>query len=237
MADNIDVRVSPALDPETYRSIEGYEEHAQFVGGVVNAMNDAYVTVGKLWDARRLADSNGVWTEEQRIINVGREAEKHKQRILKRLDLAATDLAATIAHTEAQLTQPLTEKAGQGSLNGEVRGFVRTLKRGEREAFMRDALERDDEPTLTAILGAQSFLTGLTPLDHEHYLRLYHQKKRPDLVRRLDVMEQFRTRLDRIAPVVHEQFARPVGAKPNIVGALQVANDQAVAALKIEPTA
>ncbi len=237
MADNIDSRVSPALDPETYRSIEGYEEHAQFVGDVVNAMTDAYGTCGKLWDARRLADSNGVWTEEQRILNVGREAEKHKQRVLKRLDLAATDLAATIAHTEAQLTQPLTEKAGQGSLNGEVRGFVRGLDRSEREAFMRDALERDDEPTLTAILGAQSFLSGLTPLDHAHYLREYHTKKRPDLVRRLDVMERFRDRLERIGPVVHEQFSRPVGAKPNVVGALNVANEQALAALNIKPTA
>ncbi|MDF7774045.1 hypothetical protein P1X14_02200 [Sphingomonas sp. AOB5] len=236
MPDKIDTRVSPALDPETYRAIEGYEENAQFVGGVVNAMNDAYVTLGKVHDARRLADSNGAFTEEQRILHVGQVAEEHKLRILKRLDLAERDLAATIAHTEEQLMRPLTEQAGLGSLNGEVRAFARGLDRSEREAFMNATLEGDDEPTLTAILGAQSFLSGLTPLDHDHYLRLYHQKRRPDLVRRLDVMQRFRDRLDRIAPIVHEQFAKPVGAKPGIVAALSKANEQALAALKIEPT-
>lgn len=237
MPDDIDSRVSPSLDPETYRLIEGVnDETIKFVGGVINAMNDAYVTVGKLWDARRLADSNGAFTEEQRILNVGRVAGEHKLRILKRIDLASADLAANILHTEKQLMEPLTEQAGLGSLNGEVRAFVRGLKRGEREAFMNEALERDDEPTLTAVLGAQSFLSGLTPLDRDHYLRLYHQKKRPDLVRRLDVMQRFRDRLDRIGPIVHEQFAKPVGAKPNIVAHLARADDEARAALKIEPT-
>lgn len=237
MADNLDTRVSPSLDPETYRLIEGYEEHSQFCGGVVNAMNDATVTLGKLHDARALADRNPAWTEEQKILHVGREADAHKHRILKKIDSEAATLAATIAHTEAQLMQPLTEQAGLGSLNGEVRSFVRGLDRSEREAFMTEAFERDDDATLTAVLGAQPFLSGLTPLDHEHYLRQYHTKKRPDLVRRLDVMNRFRERLDRIGPIIHAQFEKAVGARPGVVSALNRANEQALAALKIEPTA
>ena len=238
MSDNLDVRVSPSVDPETYRNIEGYtDETAPFVGGVVNAMNDAYVTIGKLHDARKLADSNGAWTEEQKVLNVGREAEKQKLRVLKRFDLADRDLNATIAHSEAQLMEPLTERAGLGTLNGEVRAFVRGLDRSEREAFMRDALERDDVPTLEAVLGGQHFLSGLTPLDREHFLRLYHEKKRPDLVRRLDVMKRFRDRLDGIGPIIHEQVTRAVGAKPGVVAHLDRANEEALAALKLEPTA
>lgn len=236
MPENLDTRISPALDPITYTSIDGYEQHAQFVGVVVNAMNDAFVTLGAVHDARRLADTNGAWTEEQKVINVGREAEKHKLRILKRFDLAERDLSATIAHTEGQLMQPLTEKAGLGSLNTEVRSFVRGLERHAREAFLSEALARDDEPTLTALLGAQPFLSGMTQLDQEHYLRLYHQKKRPDLVRRLDVMKRFRERLDGIGPIVHAQFTRAIGAKPGVVAALSRADEQARAALNIQPT-
>ena len=101
MAEDIDIRVSPSLDPETYRSIEGVnDETAKFVGSVINAMNDAYVTVGELWDARKAADDNPGWTPETRIEMVGRVAEKHKQRVLKKIDLAESDLAANIAHTE-----------------------------------------------------------------------------------------------------------------------------------------
>ena len=237
MPDNLDIRVSPALDPETYRAIDGFtEEMAPFVGGVVSAMNDAYVTVGKLHDARKLADQNGAWNEQQKILHVGREAEKQKLRILQRFDFADRDLTATIAHTESQLMVPLTERAGQGTLNGEVRAFVRGLDRSEREAFMRDALERDDVPTLEAILGGAHFLSGLTSLDRDHYLRVYHEKKRPDLVRRLDLMKRFRDRLDGIGPIIHAQFEKAVGAKPGVVAHLDRANEQALAALNIQPT-
>lgn len=234
----IDTRVSPALDPETYRAIDGYDdETAPFVGHVVSAMNDAYVTLGKLHDARRLADRNGAWTEDQKVLIVGKEAEKQKQRILHKIDLADRDLNANIAHTEAQLMEPLTERAGLGTVNGEVRAFVRGLDRSEREALMREALDRNDEPTLTAVLGCQPFLSGLTPLDREHFLRAYHSKKRPDLVRRLDVMRRFADMLGRTAPVLHAQFEKAVGAKPAALRAIQEADAQAQAALKIAPAA
>lgn len=237
MFDNIDTRVSLSLDPETYRAIEGYNDETRtFVDHVINAFNDAHVTVGKLWDAREAADGNPGWTEEQRILNVQRVAEKHRSRVLKRFDLASRDLAANITHTEDELSRPLTERAGMGTLNGEVRAFVARLERPKRSAFMAEALERDDGPTLEAVLGAQPFLSGLTPVDHEHYLRLYHEKKNPHLVRRLDVMNRFLDKLDRIAPVLREQFDKPVGAKPNVASAIKVANDRAMAALKIEPT-
>lgn len=236
MPEDIDVRVSPSLDPETFRGIEGNtDEMGKFVGCVVNAINDAYVTLGKVHDARALWASNLAVTKENAVIIVGKEAEKQKQRILKRLDLADRDLNVNIAHTEAQLMEPLVEQAGLGSLNGEVRAFVRGLDRSKREAFMNEALERDDEATLTALLGAQHFLSGMTALDREHYLRLYHTKKRPDLVQRLDVMQRFRKRLDGIGPIVHAQFERAVGSKPNVVAQLDRANEQALAALKIEP--
>lgn len=236
MADNIDTRVSPALDPETYANIEGYHEQAQFVGCVVNAMVDAYDVLGRLHDAKALADSNPAFTPENRVILVGRKAEADKARVLKRLDLAARDLSANIAHAEAQLMEPLKERAGLGSVNREVRAHVKALDRSEREAFMREALDRDDDATLTAVLGAQPFLSGLTQLDRDHYLREFHQKKRPDLVRRLDVMRRFQERLDSIGPIVHAQFAKAIGAEPGVVAAWSRVDAEARAALGMSPT-
>ncbi len=237
MSEKIDTRVSPALDPETYRAMEGYNDDTRgYVDDVINAFNDIYVTLGKVHDARVLAEKNPAWTPENRVLIVGQEANKQKERVSRRLDRAYQDLKGRIAHTEGELSRPLTERAGLGSLNGEVRGFVRGLNRGEREAFMNAALERDDGPTLEAILGAQPFLSGLTPLDQEHYLRLHHVKKNPHLVARLDLMQRMLDMIHRSGPVVHAQFEKAVGAKPSLVGALRAANDQALAALKIEPT-
>lgn len=233
----IDSRVSPALDPETYRSVEGYNDDTRgFVDSVVNAFNDAYVTVGKVHDARELWERNAAVTPENRIIIVGQEADKQRDRVLNRLSLAERDLRANIAHTEALLMQPLTEQAGLGSLNGEVRAYVRQLDRSGREAFMREALDRNDEPTLTALLGAQHFLSGMTPVDRDHYLRLYHEKKQPQLVQRLDVMQRVLGLFERSVPIVQAQFDKAVGAKPSVVAHLNRANEQAKAALNIQPT-
>lgn len=239
MSDKVDTRVSLSLDPETWRSVAGYtDETAPFDGGVISTINDAFVTLGKVHEARQRAEENLAWTPEQRILIVGKEAEKHKTRLLQRIDRADRDLTANIAHTEAQLMEPLTEKAGLGTLNTEVRAYVRGLEtRGEREKFMRAALDTDDEATLTATLGGLPYLSGLTPEDRDHYLRLYHQKKRPDLMRRLDLMKRLQERLGGIAPVVHKQFERAIGAKPGVVTALKGQEDRALAALKIEPTA
>ncbi len=235
MADDPDTRISPSLDPETYRSIEGYERHAQFVGCVVNAMNDAYVTLGELHDARKLAESNRAWTPENRILIVGKEADKHKLRILKKFDLAQRDLAANIAQTEKLLSEPLEQKAGLGSLNVEVRAHAKALSRSDREAFLREALDRGDDATLTAVLGGQHFLSGMSKVDHDHFVWRYHSKRNPELVARLDTMQRFRDRLDRIGPIIHAQFAQAVGADPGTLHAIRDANERALNALNIEP--
>lgn len=237
MSGKIDTRVSLSLDPDTLRAMDGYSDDTrQFVDGVVNAYNDIYVTLGKIHDARRLAESNPAWTPENRILIVSKESQKQRSRVLTRLAQAERDLRANIEHTERELSQPLTERAGLGTLNGEVRSFARGLDRPKREAFMREALERNDEATLTAVLGAQPFLSGLTPLDHAHYVRTYHSQRQPHLVRRLDLMKRFLETVERNTPIVHAQFEKAVGAKPNAVAAIHAANDRAMAALKIEPS-
>lgn len=229
---SVDTRVSPALDPETYRSVEGYNDDTrQFVDVVVNAFSDIYQTVGAAHDARVLAEFNPAWTPENRILIVARDVEKARQRAVGRLANAERDLRANIAHTEKLLSEPLTERAGRGTLNGEVRVHVAKLDRKQRSTFMAEALERDDGPTLEAVLGAQPFLSGLTPVDHDHYTRMYHEKKNPHLVRRLDVMNRFLEMVERNGPVVHLQFEKAIGAKPRTVENLKSLDDQAKAAL------
>lgn len=231
-ADNIDTRVSPALDPETYRAIEGYNDDTrQFVDCVVNAFNDIYQTVGKAYDARKAADANPGWNDALRIQIVSREVEGAKQRALKRLANAERDLRANIEHTSKQLSEPLTERAGRGTLNDEVRRHANGLDRAQRSKFITDALERGDELTLTAVLGAPFYLSGLTQVDHDHYTRMYHERENPALVRRLDVMNRFLEMVERNGPVVHVQFEKAIGAKPSVAANLNRLEDEAKAAL------
>ena len=235
---SVDHRVSPAVDPETFRAVEGYDDETRgFVDDVVSAFNDAYVTLGKIHDARELWERNPTTTDAQRILIVSKEAAKHKDRITRRLDRAHDSLKARIEFVENELSRPLTEMAGRGSLNAEVRTYAKGLSRSEREKLLQSSLIAGDDPTLAAILGAQPFLSGLTDVDHAHFLNKYHTQKNPHLVRRRSVMVRVLALIYRSGPVLHKEFVRAVGAKPQDVNAIDLANERALAALRIEPTA
>lgn len=238
MPDNIDARVSPALDPERLRLMDGYnDETRMFVDGVVNAYNDIYHVLGKLHDARVLAEGNGAMTPDARVLAVSRAAERERGRVMTRLANAERDLRANIAHTEELLTEPLTERASRGTLNTEVRAHVAKLQRGEREKFMNDAFEANDEATLEAVLGGPHFLSGFTKIDHEHYVRTYHERRNPNLVKRLDLMNRFLGEIEKSPPILRTQFEKAVGAKAKVAEAIRLADNRATEALKpMQPT-
>jgi hypothetical protein len=239
MPDKMETRVSLTLDPETLRAIDGYNDDTrQFVDCVVGAFSDIHQVLSKLHDARVLAESNGAWTPEMRVAAVSRAAERERERVLGRLAGAERTLRANIAHTEKQLTEPLTERAGRGSLNAEVRAHVKSLNtRSEREKFMTAAFEANDDPTLEALLGGPHFLSGFTKLDHDHYVRTYHERRNPNLVKRLDLMNRFLTEIEKSPPILRTQFDKAVGAQHKVAEAIRVADDRATEALKpIAPT-
>jgi hypothetical protein len=238
MKDGIDIRVSPSIDPEVIKAVEGYnEETAPFVGDVINTFNDIYMTLGKVHDARELAARNPAFTPENRVLLVAKEADKHKERLFKRLDRAHDDLKARIVHTEAELSRPLTQQAALGSLNAEVRAYCKELSRADRSKLISEAMAADDDATLQSILGAQPFLSGLSRVDHDYYIHQYHSKKNPHLVARLTVMKGVLDKIHQSGPIIHRQFEKAIGGKPHDVNAIQTANERALAALRIEPTA
>jgi len=204
---------------------------------VANFFDAARESLSKLHNARELWQANPAVTKAGAVVIVAKEAQVLQPKVLKRYDLAIRELEANIAHAEAQLAEPLIELASRGPVNAEVRAYARTLDRKGREAFMREALNSNDEATLAAVLGAQPFLSGLTPLDQEHFLRNYHEKKRPDLVRRLDVMRRAQERLLDVRPILFTAFSKAVGASPVEAAAYLRADEAAKAALNIEPHA
>lgn len=238
MSSNLDTRVTPSLDPETYRSVEGYSDITRgYVDDVISAFNDIYVTLGKVYDAKELWDRNPATTNEQRILIVGKEAAKQKERVSRRFDNACAALDGRISQVEAELRTPLVQQAALGTLNVEVRSHCKGLNRPDRHKLITEALETDDEATLTAILGGQNFLSGLSRVDHDYYVGLYHARRQPQLVERLALMKRVGDLAGRNSHLIHSAFEKAIGAKPSEVRAINNANDAALAALKIEPAA
>jgi len=240
MTTPVNSRVTPALDPEVYLAVEGVDDSTRgYIDDVVSFMNDAYATLGKLHVAKDLVDSNPAWTAEQKVLTMSAEATKQKNRLAQRLDRTVRDLESRITHTEQELLRPV-QQAAAGPLAKEVRQHFKTLSGGERSKLIREALATDDEATLQAVLGAQPFLSGMTVVDRDHFIGLYHEKKSPHLVERRDVMVRVRDLLNASGangPAFHRAFEHVVGAKPGEASAIAKADAAARAALKIEPAA
>ncbi len=235
----VNSRVTPALDPEVYLAVEGVNDSTRgYINDVVSFCNDAYATLGKLHAAKELVDSNPAWTDAQKVLMMTGETTKQKARLANKLDRVSRDLDSRIALTASDLLKPV-QQAAAGPLAAEVRNHFRSLKAGERSQLIREAMEADDEATLQAVLGAQPFLSGMTSVDRDHFIGIYHRKHQPHLVERLEVMVRVKDLMDRSGAngsAFHKAFNVVLGASPNDASAIEKANRAAVDALKIEPT-
>lgn len=238
MTTPVDIRISPALDPETYRSVEGYDDSNRgYVDDVISVFDDTYHTLGKLHEARRQAEKNPAWTPANRVLILSKEALKQKERLAKRLDRAVGDLGRRIEHIEGELARPLEARA-LGTLNAEIRSHSKSLSRDDREKLIQDAMREDDDTTLASILAAPPYLSGLTSVDQSHYLGVYHARKNPALVARLNLMRRVQDTMNATGAnggVFHTAFEKVVGAKPSEVRAIEQADAAARAALNVEP--
>lgn len=240
MAVPLNARVTPALDPETYLSIEGVNDQTRgYVDDVISFANDAYATLGKLTVAKDLAESNPAWSPEQRVLILSEEANKQRNRLAQRLDRTVRSLEGRIASTEQDLLEPVQQGAAQAWAS-EIRAHAKSLSSSERSKLIREAMEGDDDATLMALLGPQPFLSGLSAEDRKWHLREYNAKKKPHLVERLETMKRVRNFLNTSGangPAFTKAFEKVVGAPAGEVRAISVANQKALDALKIEPTA
>jgi hypothetical protein len=237
MSTPVNIKVSPALDPETVFALEGYsDETASFAAPVFSAFNDAYITIGKLHDAAALWRDNPAVTPENAILIVSKEADKQRDRLLRGMDSALRSVEANIAHAEAELSKPLEARA-LGTLNAEIRNYAKTLSREDRGKLLREAMDADDDTTLASILAAPPYLSGLSTVDQNHYLHAYHARRNPGMVARLTVLRAARDKIDRDGKLVMKEIRKAVGADAKQVQAIDKANQRAVDALKIEPAA
>jgi len=233
MSENIDTRISPALHEATVRELPGYdEETAQYVAPVEEAFSDVYITLGKLHDAKEAASKNQAWTEAQRVLLVAKEADKQQARLCKKFDCVHASLKRQVEHMDQQLGQPLKEKAGLGSLNGEVRAYAKALSREDRTKMVEQAFEARDTDTLHALLGAQHFLSGFIPEEHAFYVRKFHEMQNPALVKRLTVTRAAMRAVEERAPLLFPQIDKVLGMRRDKVKVLEKQNEDALAALK-----
>lgn len=227
MSEGIDTRVTPALHPDNVKQVEGYDDQtAPYVSLVETAFSDAYIGIGQVHSAREKARTNPTWNEAQQTIHTQEFADKVFSGIARRMDGAIASLDKGITALEAQLSAPVTSVAAQG-VAVEIRAHVKALPTSKRLGFIQDALAAGDAVTVSSVLGAPSYLSGIDAGMQAALLRQWHERNSPEIAQRLKAMKGARDLITNRGGLVFRELEKAVGAPPDKVKALREAKTAA----------
>jgi hypothetical protein len=211
MSDNIDTRITPALHPDNVKQIDGYtEETALVLGSTETALSECYEGLRAIFAAKEAAARNPTLNEAAQLIQVDDFAQKRLNKITRSFDAELARLDKAIASLESDLNQPVTARAS-AALATEIRAHAKSMKTGERQAFIQQAIDKGDEVSATALLGAPAYLSGMTADMQKTLLRYWHAKQSPEKAARLKVMQGAKTLIEKNAPLAFPAVAKAVG--------------------------
>lgn len=213
MTDNVDARITPSLHPDNVKNIDGFDEQtAPYLAPTMTAFSTAYEGVRAVWAAKEAAAHNPTWNEAMQIIHTDDFAQKHFAKISKSFDVTRSNLEKGITMLEQQLAAPIESKATQ-SIAGEIRAFVRDMPTEKRHKFIQEAIDAGDEKTVSALLGAPAYLSGLDANFQQTYVRFWNERSAPEVAQRLKAMKG--------AGLVFKELEKAVGAPPHKAAALR----------------
>jgi hypothetical protein len=231
MSDDFDIRVTPSLHPKVVEQIEGWGEDTKAVlAETQTAFSTAYETLRKIHDTRETVNANPGWNDEQKLLQVDNFAKKHLERVTRTFDTARSNLTKGITFLEGQLAEPVQSKAASGIAN-QIRDYARALPDDKRHRFVSEAINGDDHDTVTALLGAPPYLSGLNREFQTTYLRLYHERNSPGMAKRLQVMRAAKELIENNAGKVFLEVEKAIGgqsAKANMIRKKQEAAERAL---------
>lgn len=237
----ISTLVSPSLHSSCVRALDGYDDSTKpYVTQVETLFDEVRQCCEHVHAAREKANRNQAWTDGNKILMTANLADSYVKKLQPRLESVYSNLEKAVAHIEKELSAPIEQQAGAGTVNGEIRSHAKSLNREERTALIAGAIQSGDFKTAGAILGAPPYLSGLSNEEHVHYTRMLHEKSNPDLTKRLSVLKGARDLLADRSKLILKELTKAVGAKPEQVAAIRngdVAARDALTAKDFSPMA
>ena len=228
---NLDTRVTPSLHPDSVKSLEGFEDISGYgLDQTVAAFTTAYQGLSDMWAARDVVSQNSSWTEDRRIVELSKHADKKFEAIAKAFDVARDNLLTRIKVYEEELTADVVSKSST-SLSTEIRRHVKEMSREERNAFIQRAMDSSDRVSLSAVLGAPGYLSGLNADMHKVYVRQYRERMEPEKAKRLKVCQRAADLLMERGALVFSQLEKAVGAPPRKAAELRRKHEAATKVL------
>jgi len=219
--------VTPSLHPSCVSAMKGYSDEFEGVSQpTVNALTYAYQGVGAVIEGRAKSKLNPEWNEAKQLLATADLAAKYYEKSESKLDYAQSTLVHNIDLLKSQIEKPITQDAAKGPINGEIREHAKHLERGERNAFIKTAIENLDTTTASAILGAPCYLSGFTENELKVYGEMFHEKKSPQLTKKLRFMEKTLQLVNSTKNLLLPEFEKAVGADTTKIARLRASRTE-----------
>jgi hypothetical protein len=190
MSDDTDVRISPTLHPGIAGEIADYDDETRpLLGQTETAVSEAFKALQSIHNAKEGAKLNPTLNDFEQLVAVDDHAIKVMKRVEGIWDRAIDTLNNNVFAMEKDLYAPVEQRATATMASEIRRHFAGLESDGKRMGALRKAIEAGDETTATAVLGAPSYLSGLSEELHAEYLRDWHNAQRPVEAKKIRAMK------------------------------------------------
>ena len=212
MADEIDTRISLDLDPDAvFATIEDYDDDtASYLSPAKAAFTEAYSALRAIHDAKAAAAEDPTLNDAGRLLKTDDYAHKRLMKVYPLWDTAAASLSSKVEAWTAELSKAVTSKSSQ-MVSGEVRSFFKSMPTGERMTAISAAIKAGDETTVTAVLGAPPYLSGLEPEMQAVLLREWHEHSNPKLAKMLRAAQAGLAQIEEKLGLLRREAKKAVG--------------------------
>ena len=212
----VNSQVTPSLHPQRIVAIKGYDDStAGYVDHAKDALSKTYSALASIHAARVQVSKNTAWPKDKQLLEVANFAEKNMDSILAQFDKTRKSLETAIEFTTGELAKGLNQVTT--SYANEIRAHVKALPRSERAELIQGLIQSKSFDSLSAVLNAPSFLSGLEAAEHKHYIRQAQEAINPDLVKRMNVMKSALEVIDGSSVLVFGEVEKAIGAKFDLV--------------------
>lgn len=200
--------------------LDGYEAHGAAIAPAVTAMDMMKAAIESVVTARNKSakDPELMHSEASQVLRVADYADKLMTPALQKVDAANAHLSTQIKAVEADLNKAITGSA-HSALASEIRAHAKAQKSPMQ--FVSELIQSGDEQSVSAVLGAPAYLSGLTQQMRDALTQQWNSKRNPALTEKLTLLRAAQERLERAGTTLLSTIERGMGVKYDMVKRLR----------------
>lgn len=219
----IDTRVSMDLHPQQILGMAEYDSDTAInFTDTIAAFDEARKAVSKVYDAKQAVAGDPTLNEAAKLLKVDDLASKLVASVLTRMVKAESYHRDAVRVIGQSFSEPLNQRAAH-TISVEIRAYVKAMaeqqgtstvdKRQKQSAlgFLMNAINDHDHDTMSAVLGAPAYLSGITRENQQMLKRRWHEVASAPSFKKLKAHEAGLALLQRKGGLVQLVLEKAVG--------------------------